>query len=43
MQEEVLDLLSKYMNLDRESLKIRIEIIRETKRGTKDVKTIQIK
>ncbi len=43
MQEEVVNILSKYLNLDSELFDIRIEIINRTKRGVKDVKTIQIK
>ncbi len=43
MRREVADLLSKYMDLESELFEIRIEIISRTKRGVKDVKTIQIK
>lgn len=43
MRREIADILSKYMNLDRELFEIRIEIIGRTKRGARDVKTIQIK
>ena len=43
MQEEVMDLLVKYMNLGRESYEIKLQIITRTKRGVKNVKTIQIK
>ena len=43
LQKEVMGVLSKYMNLDKEALKIRIDIVSGTKRGVHDVKTIQIK
>ncbi len=43
MQEDVADLLSKYMDLDLELFEIRLEIISRTKRGIRNVKTIQIK
>lgn len=42
-QKEVLCVLSKYMDLDKEALKIRMDIVYKTKRGIQDVKTIQIK
>lgn len=43
MRAEIAGILSKYMNLDKELFEIRIEIIGRTKRGVRDVKTIQIK
>lgn len=43
MQKELLDVLSKYFNLDKNYFGIQLEIIYRTKRGVQDVKTIQIK
>ena len=42
MQREVMDVLSKYMDLDKKFFKVRMDIVYETKRGVQDVKTIQI-
>ena len=43
MRREILDILAKYMNLDKEMFEIRMEIIRRARQGVRDVKTIQIK
>lgn len=43
MREEIINTLSKYMSLDKEMFEIRLQIASRTKRGLKDVKTIQIK
>lgn len=43
MREEIMNALSKYMSLEEETVEIRLQIASRTKRGLKDVKTIQIK
>ena len=43
MQGEIINILSKYMDLDKEYFQIRMDIVYETKRGIQDVKTIQLK
>lgn len=43
MQTEIVNILSKYMNLDHEIFEIHMNIVYEIKRGIRDVKTIQIK
>lgn len=43
MQREVLNVLSKYMNLDSELFEVRIDIMCGRRQGFRDVKTIQIK
>lgn len=43
MQKELVNILSKYMNLSENILEIKMNIIYETNRGIQDVKTIQIK
>lgn len=43
MQKEIVNILSKYMNLDKNIFEIRMNIVYEIKRGIRDVKTIQIK
>lgn len=45
MQEEIVGILSKYFNLEFENdtYEIHLNVIYGTKRGVKDVKTIQIK
>jgi septum formation topological specificity factor MinE len=43
MREELLQLLSRYMDLDFEQLQVQIKIVLKTRQGVQDVKTIQIK
>lgn len=43
MQTEIVNILSKYLNLDNEIFEIHMNIVYEIKRGIRDVKTIQIK
>lgn len=43
MQTEIVNILSKYLNLDNEIFEIHLNIVYEIKRGIRDVKTIQIK
>lgn len=43
MQRELVNILSKYMNLNENILEIKMNLIYETSRGIQDVKTIQIK
>ncbi len=43
LQKEVISVLSKYIDMDKSFLKIRMDIVYETERGVQDVKTIQIK
>lgn len=43
MRKEMTDILSKYLNLDKDIYGIRLDIVYRTKRGAQDVKTIQIK
>lgn len=43
LQGEITGILSKYMNLEHTDFEIRLEIVCRTKRGVRDVKTIQIK
>ncbi|HIR77039.1 MAG TPA: cell division topological specificity factor MinE [Candidatus Choladousia intestinipullorum] len=43
MRKEMIDILSKYLNLDKDIYGIRLDIVYKTKRGAQDVKTIQIK
>lgn len=43
MQKELVNILSKYMNLDHQVFEIKMNIIYEVNRGIQDVKTIQIK
>lgn len=43
MRKEVLDILSKYLNLDKDVYEIQMKIVCKTRRGVQDVKTIQIK
>ncbi len=43
MQREVADVLAKYLELDGDICKIRLDIVCRTDRGVQDVKTIQIK
>lgn len=43
MQKELVNILSRYMDLDGEVFEIKLNIIYETNRGIQDVKTIQIK
>lgn len=43
MQDEIVNILSKYMNLDKNVFGIRMDIIYGLNRGKQDVKTIQIK
>ena len=43
MRREITDVLRKYMDLDEDMLKIRLDIGCGTGRGVQDVKTIQIK
>lgn len=43
MQKELVNILTKYMDMDDDILKIRMDIIYGTNRGEQDVKTIQIK
>lgn len=43
MQKEIVNILSRYLNLEKDSCKIRLEIRQEIRQGVQDVKTIQIK
>lgn len=43
MRKEVLDILSKYLNLDKDVYEIQMKIVCKSRRGAQDVKTIQIK
>lgn len=43
MQKEIVNILSKYMDIDDQVFGIRLNIIYEINRGIQDVKTIQIK
>lgn len=43
MQKEIVNILSKYLNLEHEIFEIHMNIVYEIKRGIRDVKTIQIK
>lgn len=43
MQTEIVNILSKYLNLNNEIFEIHMNIVYEIKRGIRDVKTIQIK
>ena len=43
MQEEMINILSKYVDMGEEMFEVRMDIVCRTKRGVQDVKTIQIK
>lgn len=43
MQEEIIQTLSKYVDLEQDIFHVQIDIVERTKRGVQDVKTIQIK
>ncbi|MDY3249232.1 MAG: cell division topological specificity factor MinE [Candidatus Choladocola sp.] len=43
MQKDIVNILTRYMNLDKSVFEIRMDIVYEIKRGIRDVKTIQIK
>lgn len=43
MQKELVNILIKYMDLDKDISEIRMDIVYGTNRGEQDVKTIQIK
>lgn len=43
MRKEIVNILSKYMNLDEKVFAVQMNIIYEINRGMQDVKTIQIK
>lgn len=43
MRKEIVNILSKYLNLDENAFKIRLDIVHEIHQGVQDVKTIQIK
>lgn len=43
MRHEIMDVLLKYLNLEKDIFEIRMDIVYRTKRGAQDVKTIQIK
>lgn len=43
MQKELVNILTKYMDLDKDIFEIRMDIVYGTNRGEQDVKTIQIK
>ena len=43
MRKEIVNILSKYLNLDSDRFEVRMDIVYEIKQGVQDVKTIQIK
>lgn len=43
MQQEILNILTKYMQIDKNIFEIRMDFVYEINRGIWDVKTIQIK
>ncbi len=43
LRKEVLDVLSKYMDVEDREFKIRMELIHRPRQGVQDVKTVQIK
>ncbi|MFR8548647.1 MAG: cell division topological specificity factor MinE [Lachnospiraceae bacterium] len=43
MKKEVLEILSKYLNLEKDVFEIRMDIVCTARQGVQDVKTIQIK
>lgn len=43
MKKEIVNILSKYLNLDETVSEIRVEIVHEIKQGVPYVKTVQIK
>lgn len=43
MKKEIVNILSKYLNLDETVSEIRVEIVHEIKQGVSYVKTVQIK
>ena len=43
MRKEIVNILSRYLNLDSDRFEVRMDIVYEIKQGVQDVKTIQIK
>ena len=43
MRKEIVNILSRYLNLDSGRFDVRMDIVYEIKQGVQDVKTIQIK
>ena len=43
MQEEMINILSKYVDMSEDMFEVRMDIVCRTERGVQDVKTIQIK
>lgn len=43
MRKEIVNILAKYLNLEENAFKIRLDIVHEINQGVQDVKTIQIK
>ena len=43
IRKEIVNILSRYLNLDSDRFEVRMDIVYEIKQGVQDVKTIQIK